>query len=79
MMKISQRRSMEEMEAMESHHPHPHHHHPLLLLQYISHTSQKTLVKVPFFNLMLSLNCQFLMVKSMQKILIIGLGNWRSI
>ena len=46
MMKINQRREMEEMEAVESYHPHPHHHHPLLHLQYISHTSQITLVKV---------------------------------
>ena len=31
------------MEAMESHRP-----HPLLLLRYINHTSQRTLVKVLF-------------------------------
>ena len=48
MMKINQTRAMEEMEAVEIHHPHPHHHHPLLHLQYTSHTSQRTLVKVLF-------------------------------
>ena len=41
-------KEMEEMDVVESHHPHPHHHHPLLHLQYISHTSQRTLVKVIF-------------------------------
>ena len=51
MMKINQRRAMEETEEVESHHPHPHHHHPLLHLQYISHTSQRTLVKFIFLKL----------------------------
>ena len=51
MMKINQRRAMEEMEVVESHHLHPHHHHPLLHLQYINHTSQRTLVKVLFLKL----------------------------
>ena len=69
MMKINQRREMEEMEAVESHHHHPHlhPHHPLLHLQYINLTKSRTQVKLLFLNLMLSLNCQSLMVKLMQK------------
>ena len=31
-MKLNQIKAMEEMEAVEIHHPHPHHHHPLLHL-----------------------------------------------
>ena len=50
LMKINQRRVMEEMEKVESRHLHPqvHLHHPLLHLQYINHTSQRTWVKVIF-------------------------------
>ena len=51
MMNTSQRREMEEMEEMESHYLHPnihHHNHPLLILQYINHTSPRALVKILF-------------------------------